>query len=421
MLLGCLLGALPGWAAAEVLATPSAPAQWLEPTADGVVALLRDGRAVRLEGHRTLEAAGAWRGDRLVRCGDRVLGVDAEGRLAMVTGSVAGSARGPRVSAHATPACLPSGEVVALGEDGRTLYRLSADLAVLARGTVEALPDTGVELVPAVAPLAATPPRSTGDAAPPLLALLSEPTFRYRHGVLGDEVEAGGVTLLRPDDLGAVARLALPADEVVEQLRVTPFTWRDDDDRLRRGAFVTVSSEAEGAGVVALEALPGGPTGAGARLERLAAAPPIGTGHRWLNLFAARDGRAYAVHTPHLGGPLVRYRLVGARDAVTLRTDAFALGVTNHVIGSRNLDLGALLPATAAGLDLLALPSRDLRTLRVVACREACRVVAELPLAGRLSSNVAAVRDGRGLHLYAGDDSGAVHRFDLDAGGRLRR
>lgn len=63
---------------------------------------------------------------------------------------------------------------------------------------------------------------------------------------------------------------------------------------------------------------------------------PIGTRHRWLS--PSTDGvRLWAVHTPHLGGVVQRYRSDGDR----LIGEVVAHGVTNHAIGERELDVSA--------------------------------------------------------------------------------
>ena len=172
------------------------------------------------------------------------------------------------------------------------------------------------------------------------------------------------------------------------------------------GLLATRSSGRGGAAVVLLGLVDG-------RLEPRAEGPEIGLGNRWLNLFAARGGYAYAVRTPHIGGPLERYRLLQDDH---LPVERYPLGVTNHVIGSRNLDLGVLLPPTSEG-DLLVLPTNDRRALRLVACVSAgCSVVSEFPLRGRLSGNLTFVEHAGGVDLYAGDsDGGGVTRIPLAA------
>ncbi|HKI57771.1 MAG TPA: hypothetical protein VKA00_00970 [Trueperaceae bacterium] len=366
-------------------ARAAGPLLWVTPLAQGAAALSSDGTVTLLEddGSVTPLAHGV-RGDSLRRCGDALLAVDADGNLRSLTGD----ARGPAVSPHSRPACLQGGTVAAVSSDARSVLLLSPNLQVIARQALDALPDGD--------------PTPVGDA----IALLSEPTQRYRHGVLGDEIEAGAVTLLSQRDLHAVAAYRLAAPAVIEQRRVAAFPAAGRD-----GMLITRSTPERGAGVVALALTDAG-------LTVTATAQPIGTGERWLNLFATDGAHAYAVRTPHLGGPLERYTFVGG----ALQVSRFALDVTNHVLGSRNLDLGALLPprggATGAtgGVDVLALPTPDLRSVQLVACTlTGCEPELELSLHAPLSSNLAARWRGARLVLYAGENDGNLQTFTLDA------
>jgi hypothetical protein len=68
------------------------------------------------------------------------------------------------------------------------------------------------------------------------------------------------------------------------------------------------------------------------------------------------DGkRLLAVHTPHIGGVLHEYHVEG--DQLPSRT--VVSGVSNHVLGQRELDLAAWVDS------LLLLPAQDRRQLRI--------------------------------------------------------
>ncbi len=355
---------------------------WVSPTAGGAATLQANGDVLlHLEGRQEKVLAHAVRGDSLRPCAGQLLGIDADGRLRSLTGPE--TRVGPAVSLHSRPACLPGGRVVAISSDARSLLLLSPDLETIARRPLDALPDGDPVLVE--------------DA----VAVLSHPTQRYRHGILGDEIEAGAVTLLRQDDLAPIATYAVAAPAVIEQRRVAAFPAAG-----RYGMLLTRSTPDAGAGVTAI-ALQGG------KLTAVASAPPIGTRNRWLNLFAVDGPNAYAVRTPHLGGPLERFRIAGPRLEVT----RYALGVTNHRLGSRNLDLALLLPAPEPGdVDVLALPGLDLKQVHVVACTDAgCVPELMLSLGAPLSSNLAARWRGSNLVLYAGETDGSLQSFDLDA------
>jgi hypothetical protein len=362
---------------AQPIAELSAPPSRLAATPDGVVALLGDGSVVRVGEAGVAPIAGGWQGETLLACGGHIFGIDASGRLAAALADLLG----PQVSPHSTPLCLPDGSVIALSENADRLLRLTPSLIMSAQRSIEALADSEIVAL---------------DGA---VALLTAPTTRYPHGVLGDRIEAASVTLIDPDTLADLGSYTVEDPYVIEQRRVLPFASAG-----RQGIYLTRSSRQNGAGVVALALSDRG-------LEPLAFGEEIGLGQRWLNLFAARDDRAYSVRTPHIGGPLERYRLEGG----VLSVERYQLDVTNHTIGSRNLDLGILLPDVTPGRDLLVLPRRDLRSLRLIACDDGgCRVTAEYPLEGRLAANPVWHHGGSGLELYAGDSLGRLYRFELD-------
>ncbi len=366
-------------------AAPVAATIWVTPTSDGAATLQSDGEVqLHLADGTVRVLAGSARGDSLRLCGGQLLAVDGNGRLRSLTGPSLNV--GPAVSPHSRPACLPGGRVVAVSSDARSVLLLSPELKTIARQSLDALPD--------------------GDPVPVQdgVAVLSHPTQRYRHGILGDEIEAGAVTLLRQDDLSPVATYRLTAPAVVEQRRVQPFAAAG-----AYGMLITRSTPDAGAGVTAI-ALRGG------ALTAVASAAPIGAPHRWSNLFAASGENAYAVRTPHLGGPLERFHIAGDRLGVS----RYALGVTNHQIGSRNLDLALLLPPPAdaggTGVDVLALPSLDLGHVHVVVCTAGgCETRRTLSLDAPLGSNLAARWRGARLVLYAGEADGTLQSFSLDA------
>jgi len=359
-----------------------APTIWVSPTAGGAATLQGNGDVLlHLDDGHAKVLARAVQGDSLRPCDGRLLGIDADGRLRSLTAP--GSRVGPAVSPHSRPACLPGGRVVAISSDARSILLLAPDLKTIARRPIDALPDADPVVV--------------GDD----VAVLSHPTQRYRNGILGDEIEAGAVTLLRQHDLSIVASYEVAAPAVIEQRRVAAFPAAG-----RYGMLLTRSTPNAGAGVTAIALRDG-------KLTAVASAPPIGSGHRWLNLFAVAGANAYAVRTPHLGGPLERFHIAGARLEVT----RYVLGVTNHVLGSRNLDLAVLLPAPAPrDVDVLALPGLDLRQVHVVACTDAgCVPELMLWLHAPLSSNLAACWRGAQLVVYAGEADGSLQSFDLDA------
>lgn len=202
-----------------------------------------------------------------------------------------------------------------------------------------------------------------------LTAWLSDPTTRYAHGVLGDAIEAGGFVVERG---GRTLHHLLGPDAVFEDRRVrlvdlgggTPAALVVKS-YLRRGSALAAYAIGEDA------------------ITPLAESAAIGTPNRWLNPVGvadfARTGTPLvaAVVTPHIAGSLRLYRREGARLEEVARLD----GVTNHVIGSRDLDLGRISDIDGDGLPEIVLPSLDrLRLVAVSFAGGSGRIVASVPL-----------------------------------------
>lgn len=366
----------PGESAMVTVATSlPAPAVALAPYRGGVVALGIDGSLVHAP--RGGDARQLRRGlvsEVLIACEGGLLAIEGSGRLT----DVASGAVGPPVSLHATPLCLPGGRVLALDPNAERVMLLDASLRREARAPLAALPDAE--------------PVSVGQGT---VAIPVHPSLDYRHGVLGDEVEAEAVAVVSAETLEAVARWNAPGRLVIEQRRLASFPAAG-----RFGMVATVSGGGDGGALVVLAA---GSDTAGsdtAELTVVATGPGIGTEDRWRHVLGASGRQLYSLATPHLGGPLERWTLPRTSDGdappdapssdapAELHREAFSLGVTSHTIGQRELDLGRLVPrdpGDPATLDLLAMPTRDLRTLRLIACDgSGCRASVDAPLPGRL-------------------------------------
>ena len=189
-----------------------------------------------------------------------------------------------------------------------------------------------------------------------LSAWLVRPTDIYGHGILGDRIEASAFRIrgLWPNK----PELTLPPDSVFEDLRVRMVDLTGDG----REEFVVIRSYLDRGAALAVYHLVDG------RIEHLAETPAIGTSNRWLNPAGAADfdgdGRveiAY-VETPHIGGTLRVWELVDGE----LRQEQAVAGFSNHAIGSRELDLSAVLDWNADGVPDLAVPANGRRSLRIV-------------------------------------------------------
>ncbi|MEW2914774.1 VCBS repeat-containing protein [Leisingera sp. JC11] len=160
-----------------------------------------------------------------------------------------------------------------------------------------------------------------------------DPTTRYGHAVLGDGVEYGSLTLtvastaasgasLKADYLTSDIQIRLPLDHVFED--IAPRLADVDGDGSQE-VLVVETDVAQGAQLAIY----------GARGEKIAETPHIGTRNRWLAPIGAADldGDGYVeiayVDRPHLAKTLRIWRFrKGALTEVASKA-----GLTNHRIG----------------------------------------------------------------------------------------
>ena len=235
--------------------------------------------------------------------------------------------------------------------------------------------------------------------------LLTDATRRYAHGVLGDRIEAGSISLVETvPKMKVVLTIAIPEPSVVEG--IAPI-WADLTGDGRREIIVTLSDEEQGARVVAFAA-----TGA-----LLAEGPAIGSGFRWRHQLAVGpfgpegEVELVDVRTPHIGGIVELYRLRGAALEIVAKAGEY----TSHVLGSRNLDMGSAGDFDGDGhpeVLVLSLARTELVAIRHTA--QGAEVAWSVPTGGKVSTNLAAVTVDDG-HLMVG-----VGREDDGEGGTLR-
>ncbi len=157
-------------------------------------------------------------------------------------------------------------------------------------------------------------------------AQFTEPTTRYPHGVLGDNVEYGALALMVD---GEILTVSLPPDRVFEDL--APRLMDIDLDGALE-VMVVESQNQTGAQLAVYNALG----------EKIAATPHIGTRFRWLAPIGAADldGDGYIeiayIDRPHLAKTLRIWRF---KDG-TLTEIASLPGLTNHKIGENFISGG---------------------------------------------------------------------------------
>lgn len=230
---------------------------------------------------------------------------------------------------------------------------------------------------------------ATGDIR---RAWYASPTDRYAHGVLGDAIEGGSLSVV--DGAGQHYEFRLPEAQVFED--ITPRIADLDGDGTNE--VIAIRSSQSGGAAIAVYALNGG------RLVEKAASSENGRPNRWLNIagLVPRPGGGltiYGVRTPHIGGRLFSLSLEAGR---VKEANDIAGDVTNHLIGSRELGLSTVGDLDGNGKPELVLPSQDRRRLRFPLSRRSDILLpgpidkAIIALGGRL---VTATADGRLLAI----------------------
>ena len=224
------------------------------------------------------------------------------------------------------------------------------------------------------------------------LLFLSDPTESYTHGVLGDSLEATGITLVQTHpEVSVLTTISIPAPDVIEG--IYPI-WADMNIDGELEIIVTLSNAQDGARIVAFHE-----DGSIA-----AEGPAIGTGYRWRHqLMVAPFGAAgktllAVIRTPHIGGVVEFYRLHGDKLEIVNTVDGFS----THTIGSR-----VMFTAQAGDFDndgQVELLAPDQSHTRLGIVNADGRPITWLDLGAELVTNLGAVSlpDSGGVSLAAG-------------------
>lgn len=234
---------------------------------------------------------------------------------------------------------------------------------------------------------------------------LSGPTDRYAHAVLGDALEASAIEFI---DLcsNESGRIDIAAPDVIEG--VAPLL-ADVDGDTELEILVTVSNSVGGARLVVYEF-----SG-----TVLAESEPIGRGNRWRNQLAvgafgpAGEVEIIDVRTPHIGGTVQSFALTFGDEAgptlerVAASDDRF----TSHVIRTGNLDMGLAIDGDLDGRLDVVIPTAE-RDALVALTRtnnaDGWTEIAELPLDGTLTTNLASQTDRGRTTLAVGTGSRVI-------------
>lgn len=229
-------------------------------------------------------------------------------------------------------------------------------------------------------------------------AWLSGATGIYSHGILGDPTEASAIHVVTAD--GNKFTYRIDQQSVFEDLRVRLVDLDGDHNE----ELVVIRSYLEEGSALSVFRLT--ETGIGLQAET----PPIGLSYRWLNPAGAADfdgdGKieiAY-VETPHIGGTLRVYQM--GPDG--LHQEYEAPGFSNHKMGSRLLDMSAVVDWNGDGIPDLALPDANRRRIRIVSFAGGeFRFLAELAQAAEIVTRILATdldNDGKPELLYGRAD-----------------
>jgi hypothetical protein len=283
-------------------------------------------------------------------------------------------------SSDSHPVFLPQiGKTAELYRDGRLMLKKGDQKSF----SIDALPDA----------------RLVFDEKERIL-LLTGRTQAYRHGVLGDTVEAQSVTLVTTYPKSSALRIIeLPSGSVIEN---TAPIWSDLNGDGVREIILTVSDRHKGARFMVYS-----DDGA-----LIASGPAVGKGYRWRHQIAVApfgpqgEIELVGVRTPHIGGVVEFFRLEGEE----LRRRAHIKGFSSHIMGLRNLDMAAAGDFDGDGRVELLVPLQSLDSLAAVRHTEkGAQRVWELPLKGKLSTNLSAatLTDGS-IALGVGSEEGTL-------------
>jgi len=222
-------------------------------------------------------------------------------------------------------------------------------------------------------------------------AWLSEPTPRYDHGVLGDKIEAGALMIETRD--GKMQAVRLKDDAVFEDL--TPRLADLDGDGhdeivlvksyLKRGSALAVIGRRDGKYAIIVET------------------PPIGAPNRWLNPVGIADFNGDGkidialVRMPHVLGEL---ELWTWGDKRLTKTGELA-DTSNHVAGSRALEMSVVADFDGDRIPDLAVPSLDRTRLRLISFVPETHEIASIALPAKAVTNLARVGTEQGAPAIA--------------------
>ena len=212
-------------------------------------------------------------------------------------------------------------------------------------------------------------------------AWLTGSTRRYRHNILGDDVEASGLAVI--DRSGKRYELTLGKDSVFEDRKIRIA----DLDQDGKEELIVVRSYLNRGGAMAVYGLRDG------KIKLIDETPAIGIPNRWLNPAVVadvdNDGKleiAY-VETPHIGGILHVMNLVNGKLVYKYKS----FSTSNHGIGSRIQELAAAVDWNGDGVTDIAVPNANRTGIKVFSyAKKKAELIAEIDLGNRILSAIVA-------------------------------
>lgn len=181
-----------------------------------------------------------------------------------------------------------------------------------------------------------------------IYAQYSMPTDKYKHGILGDNIEATQLVVVVDN---VFYEHTLTDNYVFEDLR--PRLYDVDNDNILE--FITIRSNVNsGAGIVIYKIVE-------KRLVEYSKVTEIGRSYRWLNIVTINDidndgvVELVWIETPHIGGILK----VAKISEGTMKVLDSASKFSNHAIGERNLCLSVLTQSNINKVFYVPNQSRD--------------------------------------------------------------
>jgi hypothetical protein len=287
-------------------------------------------------------------------------------------------------------------DLLAVAADGAVVLIASLPSVprIVSRVEARALPDARVTLGDL-----------DGDGLPEAV-VLSDPTDRFGHGILGDRVEAAGVTVIGITPFGLSLRGRHTITGAAYEDLVPVLAPLSEGGR---SAVLLARSAGEPGTVVAALAWRDG------NLVPLAESAATTPGNDWVHVIGAAnlggDGapELVAVRLAHSGGVLIALR----RKSAALGVVAQAPGFASHAVGSRNQDQALLADLDGNGRPEVVLP-RQSRVALAALELDGSRWVERwsVTLRGPVESNLAAADvDGDGLLDLAFADRHTLYVF----------